>query len=370
MKKVIVLCLVLLFLVFYGFAQEASTKEYKINDETILRIDIKTGGLLEIEGWGKKIVKTSGNCDWKIEWNKRDDKIELEARCHKGKSGDSNESPTLKVFVPQTFDLEIKHQGGPIHVKNVKGNISGKTLGGELKLHRLSGTVDMKTMGGAITLTDSNLDGTLTTMGGRVLFENVVGNIEGRSMGGRVVYNNVKRKGGTSNAEPIRMKTMGGAINVNHAPNGAILRTKGGKISIKSAAKFIDAETMGGDIVVEELDGWIKASTMGGEIDVTMKGNPTEEKLDVTLENKGGDILLTIPENLSMAIEAQVTVHKGKGPKNPIVSDFPLEHKVLETRRMTNGKDLVVLGASGTFAGGKNKIKLKTWSGKIYIKKK
>ena len=369
MKKIIVMCLVLLFLVFYGFAQETSTKEYKISTEKILKIDMKTGGLLNIEGWGKKVVKTTGDCDWKIEWNKDGDTIELEARCRYRKSEASKMSRRLTVFVPRRFDLEIKSQGGPIHIKNIEGTINGKTLGGELKLHRLKGTAHLKTMGGAITLTDSNLDGKLSTMGGRVLFENVVGDVEGHSMGGSVVYKNVKRKKGTPNGQPIRMKTMGGAIIVNHAPNGAILHTMGGKVNIKSAAKFIDAKTMGGDILVKELDGWIKASTMGGKIDVTMVGDPSKGKRDVTLESKGGDIYLSVPANLSMDIEAQVIIKKGQSSKGRIVSDFPLKQKAPETLESKVGKNREIIGATGTVGGGKHKIRLKTWSGKIVIKK-
>jgi len=218
-------------------------------------------------------------------------------------------------------------------------------------------------------LTDSKLDGTVSTMGGRVLFENVAGDIEGNSRGGSVVYKNVKKKSGESKGKPIRLKTMGGAMMVNHAPNGAILHTMGGEISIKSAKKFVDAKTMGGNIVVAELDGWIKASTMGGKIDVTVINDAGKGERDVTLESKGGDIHLTIPAGFSMDIYAEVIVPKGQNLEEKIVSDFPLEHNVPETRETKKGKDMKIITATGKIGGGKHKIILKTWSGKIYIKK-
>ncbi len=369
MKKIIVLCLILVFLVFWGFAAEPPGNEFKISGEKGLTIDLKSGGTLEVTGWDQKLVKCIGEKEWKLEWKEGGDELELKVRWG-GKREDSlDKSRLLKVYVPRVFDIKIKSQGGPIHVENVEGTIGGKTLGGELKLRNLKGTIDMKTMGGAITLTDSQIGGTLSTMGGRVLVENVVGDIKGSSMGGNVVYKNVKTQSGNSNGEPIRMKTMGGAIIVNHAPNGAVLHTMGGKISIKSAAKFVDAKTMGGSIDVEELDGWIKATTMGGTIHVAMVGDPGKGQRNVNLETMSGDIYLSVPEKLSMAIEVEVVMQKGQNEEDAIVSDFPLDRQIPEAWQTDNGKQVKRIIATGKTGTGKNTIKLKTKLGKISIKK-
>jgi hypothetical protein len=76
--------------------------------------------------------------------------------------------------------------------------------------------------------------------------------------------------------EEVRIKRMGGDVNVADAPRGARVNTLGGSIRIGNARRFVQASTNGGDIYIEDVDGWVKARTYSGNITVNVT-DPDEE---------------------------------------------------------------------------------------------
>jgi hypothetical protein len=372
MKKLMVITLFLLLLVFPNFSSDRLTKEFKVQDGQELEVNLKSGGSIAIEGWNKKKVKVevifrSGDRDdWDIEFTQTRKGIEIESDYW----NNGKRSPRFYISVPQRFNLELKTMGGNISLENVQGKIKGKTMGGSLDLRDLKGELEMTTMGGKITLKDSDVDGSVKTMGGRVLLENVVGNIKGSSMGGNVVYKNVKSRKGESTGKVVKISTMGGSINVDEAPYGADVHTMGGKIRIKSAKKFIKAKTMGGDIDVDSIDGEIKATTYGGDIEVNMTGNPQKGKRDVELRSLGGDITLYVPSGLSMKVDIEIGYTKYTHREFKIYSDFDIKVEKSKTWDRKKGTPRKYLYGKGTIAGGKNLIKIKTINGNVYLKKR
>ena len=152
------------------------------------------------------------------------------------------------------------------------------------------------------------------------------------------------------------------------APFGADVSTMGGDILIKSAGEYIVAQTMGGDIDVRKLDGGIDASTMGGDIDVVMVGDPDEGNRDVEISSKGGEIHLTVPDGLSMEFDLKIEVTRRKGDY-AIQCDFPIniEGENDEDTSWSSRRNYIY--GTGSVDGGKNKIKIDTVNGDIYIHK-
>lgn len=174
-------------------------KEFKVEEGELFDIDLNTGGSIIIKGWEKNIVSVEcvpGYTDldeFEIDFEKTGSGVEVTSD-YKNRNKSHNNNLKFIVKVPKKFNVRLNTMGGSITVKDVNGEISGKTMGGNLDLENLKGYIDLTTMGGPINLNDSEVDGKVHTMGGPVDIVNVTGNIEGTTMGGPVRYDNVKRK--------------------------------------------------------------------------------------------------------------------------------------------------------------------------------
>ena len=348
-------------------------KDFNIEEGKTLDLNINCGGFLSIEGWDKNVVSVDVEAsrdnidDYDIKFNKTNDGIEVESDT---KHESSNNGGLQFVFkVPLRFNLKIDLKGGGIKIKNVNGTISGHTIGGPLDLGNLKGNLDLETMGGPIKLYDSEVDGKIHTMGGPVEIVNVKGDIKGTTNGGPVIMKNVTSKFGSSSGNAIIVSSMGGSINVDEAPSGANLKTMGGSINVKSAKKFVKAKTMGGSIDIENTDGAIDAATMGGDINAEMVGNPNEGNRDVTLSSKAGDITLIVPDGLSMDIEINLAYTRNKDGDYKIYSDFPLNQETTPDWSHKYGSSRKFIYGKGKTGNSKNKIKIETINGNVYLKK-
>jgi hypothetical protein len=147
--------------------------------------------------------------------------------------------------------------------------------------------VDCSLDGKSITLTRSNQQGDADTGIGD-LFKDITINIS--------------RKPGEVNPadNEVRISKPGGRINCKHAPHGADVQTGGGAIHIGLAHGFVKASSGGGNIDIDAVDGWVDAATGGGNVSVTMIGDPNDGRRDVSISSGRGDIMLTLPADLSM----------------------------------------------------------------------
>lgn len=252
-------------------------------------------------------------------------------------------------------------------------------MGGDLTLQGLKGVVELKTMGGNISLTQSEVDGHLHTMGGKVLFQDVTGDINGSSMGGNVVYRNVRvmkksDSGQTldkarSVGEEVHISTMGGDIRVEEAPEGANVSTMGGNIDIQSARHYAKAKTMGGDITIKAVDGWVNAVTMSGNVEVHVVGSGDEVKRDVVISSNSGEITLYVPANLSMEFDISLAYTKNSRQNYQIKSDFPVQIRATDEWSQSEGTPRKYIYGTGSYQGGKHRIKITTINGNIVIKR-
>ena len=343
----------------------------------MLEIDLKTGGAIEVTGWDRDSIAVVAtledeDCsDARVSFEEISEGLRISTRYSDRGRNRRNQScdADMEIMVPQKQALRFSTMGGDIRVENVDGDISGKTMGGELELSKLKGDLSLTTMGGDITLTNSEVDGSVKTMGGKVLLEDVIGGVKGESMGGNVVYRRVTNSKGKSSGEEVRIKTMGGDINVDEALDGADVHTMGGAIRIKSARKHIKALTMGGEIDIREIDGSVDATTMGGDIEVTMTGDPNVGDRKVSLKSYGGDITLVVPDGLSMDLDVSIAYTRKHEGDYSIESDFPIERKASKEWEYGHGDPRKFIYGTGTVKGGKHHVVIETINGNVYLKK-
>ena len=355
-----------------GLCPRKVHKEFTVKSGQLLYLNFETGATINVEGWDKNIVSFDaelGGRNWEdinIDFDQTSTGINVTSE-YEGSHHNKSSKVDITIKVPKKFDLNFETTGGGVTLNNLEGELKGTTMGGSLTLSKLKGNLSLKTMGGSITLTDSDVDGKVSTMGGKVNIENVTGNVDGSSMGGNVTINNLKRRDGTSTGNETNISTMGGAIDLNTAPYGADVHTMGGNITINSAEKFVKAKTMGGKILIKSVNGSVKATTMGGNIQVTETG--TGDNKDIELKSMGGDITLVVPADFSMNVEAQITYDEDDRGEYKIYSDYNLNESTEQKERDNGWRKSETLTGTGSFNAGKNKVRISTIAGDIYIKK-
>ena len=347
-------------------------KKFNVERGQLLNLDFKTGASINVEGWDKNVVSIEaelGGKDWEdinLDFNQSSSGVNVTSY-YEGYQHNRNSKIDVTIKVPKKFDLKFETMGGGVTLNNLDGELKGTTMGGALNLSSLKGNLSLKTMGGPISLINSDVDGEVSTMGGKVNIENVTGNVDGKSMGGNVTIKNLKRRDGSSTGKETHISTMGGAIDLNTAPYGADVHTMGGDITINSADKFVKAKTMGGKILIKAVNGSVKATTMGGDIKVTETG--TGDNKDIELKSMSGDITLVVPADFSMDVEAKITYNEDDRGEYKIHSDYNLNESTAQKERDNGWRKTEVLTGTGTFNGGKNKVRISTIVGDIYIKK-
>ncbi|MGD1005714.1 MAG: hypothetical protein ABR980_00590 [Ignavibacteriaceae bacterium] len=352
-------------------------KSFAVEKGQKLSIDLKSGGSISITGWEKNEVNVDAvfggrdRDDIMLEIEKNSSGVEINSK-YKHHHDNENSKAQFDIKVPVKFDVEINTMGGALAIDGVDGKISGQTMGGGLTLSKLKGYLDLSTMGGNISLIGSDVDGNVHTMGGNVDFENVTGDVKGSSMGGKVTMKNVTRKNGESKGDEVDISSMGGAIDVDDASNGANVSTMGGEISVHSAKKFVKAKTMGGNIEIDEVDGSVNAATMGGNINVKEICKPDDSDRNIDLQSSGGDITLLVPDGFSMDIDITLTITKNRDRDNrdyKIISDFDINRTQTDNWDYSKGSPRKYIHGKASIKGGKNKVKIETINGDVYLKK-
>jgi DUF4097 and DUF4098 domain-containing protein YvlB len=164
--------------------------------------------------------------------------------------------------------------------------------------------------------------------------------------------------------ETVQISTMGGAIEIDEAPEGANVHTMGGDIHMTDAERFVRAKTMGGDILIESVDGWVKATTMGGDVEVTVTGNGG----DIELTSYSGEITLFVPPGFSMDLDLEIAYTRNSGQDYRIIADsITLQRSETSEWDHDHGSPRRYIRAKGS-TGGANRVKIETVNGNITIR--
>jgi TonB family protein len=287
------------------------------------------------------------------------------------------------VTVPATFGLEVSTGAGDIETADIGGRVVLLTQGGNITAGRigLAGSslahgdrpvAKFETEGGHITLKDVAGDVDAYTAGGHIQAGNIDGNAKLRTGGGHIRAARIK---GTA-----RLETDGGNITIGEAGSFVGVRTAGGQIDFGEVHGSVHAETGGGGIRVMYVAGPMEVATTGGSICLTRVANkvraetgegtitawinPERSERAHTVRLPGpsqlashtGDIVVFIPRNIAMTIDAIV---ESGGPSH-IEADPALP---LNVQTQPDGP----VHAVASLNGGGAPLKLRTTTGKIQL---
>jgi TonB family protein len=281
----------------------------------------------------------------------------------------------FEVSVPRNYNLDVSTQGGNIETQDIDGRANLVTAGGNITAGKMGGPeaagARLETQGGHITVQDVNGELRAITAGGHIHAANVKGDAVLRSGGGHIRVGNISgtvqlETGGGNIAvqragSNVSVTTGGGQIDFGEAVGSIRARTGGGGIRILRVTGPTQLETGGGSIYLTQVQGAVRAQTGGGTITAWFAGDGKPGKLKGAsqLESSGGDIIVYLPRELAVTIDAIIE----SGGDHHIEADPSLPMKI--TRPGSGGG-----GVRGecTLNGGGEVLRLKTAAGNIRLK--
>lgn len=358
-------------------------REFDVEPGQKIELEMKYGGSLEVEGWDRDLVQIQCSegandlDDYEIEVDETRWGLIFSAQPQKGHH--SNTGLKVRLMVPSEFDIKTISGGGGIRISGVSGEFRGKTGGGSIYLKNVSGKANLSSGGGIIKILDSELDGKVSTGGGGGLVRNVTGNVRATSGGGIVEYENVRDDQGDFRGPDnmpfagvtsgtIIQTTAGGEINLNEAPEGAMVKTGGGNIRVRDAAQLVRAQTGGGDIEIEIKDGFVFARTGAGDMEVVVEGGLGDSRDGIDLSTGHGEITLIVPADASMEFDLDLRYTRSSGRDFAISSDFDMdiEHTRKWKKESGSNKWKHIYG-TGSINGGDHRVIIRCVNGNINI---
>jgi DUF4097 and DUF4098 domain-containing protein YvlB len=371
-----------LFLATDVMARDQESGHYDFGPGQLLKMNLRTGGSISIEGWDRSGIQISygdrrrGVEDYDIEIVDSAEGLSIETSL-RDREGSSNLKFSIRA--PRELVLDFYTAGGGLTLDGVIGEFSGKTGGGALNLTDVTGQVDLRTGGGQIRVLDSMVDGRVQTGGGKVLVEDVTGDLRATSGGGDVRYKNVRSSDGKllgpkriklddATEESVLISSAGGRIKVDSAPDGASVYTGGGGVQVRGADRFVAASTGGGDVDIELLEGWVDASTGAGEIEVKIERD-TGGKGDIKVVSGLGDIYLTLPDGFSMDLDVELGVTNNTRKQFSIQSDFDVDIEQTDKWDYSKGTPRKFVYGNAVLGGGDHRVMVRTTNGNVVIRK-
>ncbi len=383
-------------------------------DGGTITLDLRTGGQVNITGWDKQQVQVQASLGGPDGRNTAVtftpvDGGALLATEYTGHSNIQSFRHLFDIYVPRSFNVQLRSAGGGITINGVDGSFTGRTGGGEIEIRKANGRAELRTGGGNVRVSDSRLTGFVTTGGGKIMIERVSGNFVGSSGSGPVTYINsdggtkgndsfqsiaigsgegratsVISKGTTTNtyvsdgvgkggsfgagfgAGGIRMSSNGGAISLPEAPAGARVTTGGGSIRIGPSAGEVYASTGGGTIDIGPATGSVEAHTGAGDVTITLTGAGSHS-VDVT--SGRGNVVLTVPRNLSATLELETAYTNNLGHETRIESDWPLATTSTKDWDDSHGTPRRYVRARQVLGSGGGVIRVRTVNGNITLRR-
>ncbi len=274
---------------------------------------------------------------------------------------------TLELDIPKNVSLDVSTGGGNIDASDIQGHVTLSTAGGNITAANIGGPARLETGGGNIVA--KSVDGELfaNTGGGHITVGSVAGNAMLHTSGGHIRVTSVQ---GTAH-----LVTDGGNITLEHSGVELTASTGGGEIEIGEAAGLVRAKTGGGGIRVVRFLGPTNLETAGGSIYLTQVDSPVKASTNsggitawfvsppkgsgtCDLQSSDGDIVVHLPRELAVTIDAQVQ----KGADHQVIVDpaFPLKVSYDDSSRGAH-----TVRAEGALNGGGELLRLRTIAGNI-----
>jgi TonB family protein len=319
----------------------------------------------------------------------------------------------FEIAVPAGYSLDVNTEAGDIETQDIGGTATLFTQGGNIRTGRIGVSVMQKVANHMHDANAGNSTGgssKLRTEGGHIQVLDVAGNLNVFTGGGHINVGNItgdawlRSGGGHIRAGTIGgradLDTDGGNITVGHAGSFVNVRTGGGQIDFGEVRGSVHAQTGGGGIRIMYVAGPMEVESSGGSICLTRVagavqaatadgtitawinpssgpdngtgGSPNNLPVPVPahpatvqlagasqLASGNGDIVVFLPRNLAVNIDALVT----KGGEHRIEAD-PALHLSFQTEG-SNGAGPV--HAIAVLNGGGIPLKLRTSAGKIRL---
>jgi TonB family protein len=285
---------------------------------------------------------------------------------------------TYELHVPRKYNVEVTTHAGNIQVGDVDGRVSLITDGGNISVGNVTGGVRQAGIpaarlesigGGHIFVRDVNGDLKAMTAGGHITAGNISGDANLSTGGGHIHAGNIHGV--------AQLETGGGNISVERAGSRVTASSGGGQISFGEAAGAIQARAAGGGIRVLRVSGPMQLDSNGGSIFLTKVENAVHAstgtgsitawfsptlKISASsqLESGHGDIVVYVPRDLQMTIEATIDTAAG----HHIAADPSL---MMKTTYHTGESGKQVRGVCDINGGGEV-LKLRAMEGNIQLR--
>jgi len=196
-----------------------------------------------------------------------------------------------EIHVPRRYSLDITTQAGSIETQDIIGHISLSTGGGDVTAGRVGPILQSSD---ATARSGEDFSARLETQGGHIVIGDVAGNLRASTGGGHISTGDVRGQ--------VVLHTGGGHIHTGSIAGGQ-LGTDGGNIVVEHSSAGLVVTTTGGQITVGEVSGGpVRARTGGGAIHIARISGPTE------VESTRGNIALTCLEGPLRASTSQGSI--------------------------------------------------------------
>ncbi len=276
---------------------------------------------------------------------------------------------TVTVNVPKNYSLDMSTGGGNIEAEDIIGRVTVLTAGGNITTGNIGGAARLETQGGHITVKNVTGELVATTGGGHITTGSITGSATLHTSGGHIRMASVE---GTA-----KLETGGGNVTVEHSGTELIASTVGGQIEVGETAGLVRAktggggirvvrvsgptnlETGGGSIYLTQVDSAVKASTGAGAITAWFV-SPVKTPSRCELQSNDGDIVVYIPRQMPVTIDAQVEL----GDQHRVIVDPAFALKVSYEGDSDRGH---MVRAEGPLNGGGEVLHLRTVAGNIQL---
>lgn len=277
-------------------------------------------------------------------------------------------APELEVHAPRKLAaVIIENQGGSVEARDLDGDVTAATSGGRIYIDRIGRSVAARTGGGDVQLgriggSAQCLSGggsiSVDSVAGESWFETVGGEIRVREAGGPVRASAAGNIVVERAAQSVTAQTSGGMIEVQQAGGPVSVEASGGSVQIGSAAN-VRCELGAGPIRLTGVSGALRASTGLGTVLANLLAGASFQ--DSILNTGNGDVIVTIPSNVSLRIWAQSdSVCRG----GKIVSEFS-EIRI----RQADAPCLRPMVAEGNLNGGGPLLRVSASGGAVYLRR-
>lgn len=190
-----------------------------------------------------------------------------------------------------------------------------------------------------------------------------------------------------SGATEVSVFQMGGAVDVDKAPDGASVTTMGGNIHVHRVSRFAQLKTYGGSIVIDSAAGPVIATTMGGNIEIgsatasvtatTMAGNVEVhvsgehqgDKRTISLVSYTGAISLFLPPGFGATVQVELARTNNQARQFQIINNVGLKAVPRDGGFLDfmHGTPRTYLDARGVVGDGASRIVIRTVNGDVTV---